>query len=57
MEDKKFAPRDVTEENRIQCPGCGRRRKQCEIRYRLLSVTVLILAIVCILNAIAIIAR
>lgn len=57
MEDKKFTSRDVTEENRIQCPGCGRRRKVCEFRYRMLSVTVLILAIVCILNAIAIIAR
>ena len=57
MEDKKFTSRDVTGENRIQCPGCGRRRKVCEFRYRMLSVAVLILAIVCILNAIAIIAR
>lgn len=57
MEDKKFTSRDVTEENRTLCSGCGRRRKVCEFRYRMLSITVLILAIVCILNAIAIIAR
>lgn len=57
MEQKKFASRDVTEENRTLNRGCGRRRKLCEFRYRMLSVTVLILAIACILNAIAIIAR